>query len=136
MIARARMAIATAGALAVAVGLVFSCGIDAQGERVGGGTGDARDDGVPPGQDGTTADGPDGGDPDAIPIDAPTGCPTDHGAMRLVSADGGSFCIDETEVTNAAYDAFLAAVDGGFDAGLAAKGGNAALCAGALSVER
>jgi hypothetical protein len=59
-----------------------------------------------------------------VDVPAPT-CPTAHGGMVIVDAGGLSFCIDSTEVTNAEYDTFLSATDGGsveagiFDGGLA-----------------
>ncbi|MDB4945192.1 MAG: pyoverdine responsive serine/threonine kinase [Labilithrix sp.] len=78
---------------------------------------------LPPGGDSGAGDA--AGD---AAVDAGAGCPTTHGAMVLVDAGGMTFCIDGTEVTNAAYDTFLAATDGGnvtaFDAGDAASCAN------------
>lgn len=54
-------------------------------------------------------------------VDAPPGCGEGlAGPLMVAVGDGGDagFCIDSTEVTNAQYDVFLAATDGGeVDAG-------------------
>jgi hypothetical protein len=51
------------------------------------------------------------GDADATPFTPTTPCPTTGGAMINV----GTHCIDSTEVTNTAYEAFVATIPG--DAG-------------------
>lgn len=46
---------------------------------------------------------------DAAPADAGAPCPSGRGpAMKRVTDEHGTFCVDTTEVTNAQFDAFLA----------------------------
>ena len=58
-----------------------------------------------------------------VPIDAGP-CPTlGDASMLVVTHEAGAFCMDPTEVTNAAFDAFLAATGGGrVDAGVPESG--------------
>jgi sulfatase modifying factor 1 len=46
---------------------------------------------------------------------SPVGCPSGRGPIMvsIPAADGGTFCIDSTEVTNAQYAAFVAVTTGG-----------------------
>ena len=105
-------ALVAAGAIAIA------CGIDAVATKVDLADGaEAATEASLPKSDApyetTTADA------DADPLS----CPTANGAMVAVDAGGLFFCIDATEVTTGAYDAFVVATGGGkvdsgvFDAG-------------------
>jgi formylglycine-generating enzyme required for sulfatase activity len=109
-----------------------SCGLDAVGERgLPAPTPDAREDTSPSLPDGNASF--DTGT-DAPPDHETLRCPSpDAGAMVLVSLpDGGKFCIDRTEVTNAEYDLFLAATDGGDTDGGFGDGGPPSQCVGYL----
>lgn len=90
-----------------------ACGIDAVATKEFPEGPDASETGVvvlPPKPDGEVDDG----GVDALPdVDAAKSCPTGHGAMVVVDAGGLFFCIDATEVTNAEYDKFVTATDGG-----------------------
>jgi len=76
------------------------------------------DTGVPPPDDATT----------------PEGCPATHGPMMVRLPDSGT-CVDSTEVTNAQYDEFLLATDGGVP-GTLPDGGVPARCTDAPSYAR
>ncbi len=99
--------------------LVVACGIDELGTKPS--TPPDVDSAVPldakqPPRDDGAIIPKDAGAPDA-PIEP---CPAGRGPTMIAIGDGGDggFCIDSTEVTNAQYDAFLAATDGGeVDAG-------------------
>jgi formylglycine-generating enzyme required for sulfatase activity len=106
---RARIAFLLCAPALVAASILASCGLDVTG--VGPTADGAAPDTLvpeahlPPVEDAETDAGIDG---DAGP---PKGCPNGRGPAMVV-VDGG-FCIDVTEVTNAQYDTFLAATDGG-----------------------
>lgn len=133
MRARRRQATLTVGAILVASGIVgFACGLDDAGTRELAGPGadtSAPTEAAPIPRGDGEVDG--GADAEAS---APAPCPAAHGAMVFVDAGGLVFCIDATEVTNAAYDTFLAATDGGVPATLDA--GTPDGCAGNLSFAR
>jgi formylglycine-generating enzyme required for sulfatase activity len=112
-------------ALAIAAGIVaVACGIDATGTKESaapqGDTSPPLEAATIPRSDAEVPDAGAGADADA---DGPTGCPTTTLGPLMVSVPDAGFCIDSTEVTNAQYDAFLVATDGGkVDAGIPAAG--------------
>lgn len=119
-------------ASASAVTAAASCGIDLVGEQPARDNGtDAAKDGSPSVPDGDIPDA--GGDNDIV---LPSPCPTTGGAMVEVAFDAGAFCIDRTEVTNAAYDLFLKATDGGVVDGSFSDGGELQCAAYAFSFQR
>jgi formylglycine-generating enzyme required for sulfatase activity len=128
---RLMLAAVSLGIAAAAVG--FSCGFDGEGESP---TPEAGADTTPL-LEASTIPHFDGGEPSddtGAPETGPKGtCPTTlEGPMMVhVPRDGGAgFCIDSTEVTNAQYDKFLNASDGGaVEAGVPA-GGLPLRCAG------
>ena len=134
MRSRGRIAFVTGSAGLVLAALAWSCGIGVSGS---GPVFDAGTDAAAP-PDAFLPPVGDGSIGDASVLDGSTlSCPTKGGAMVPSSLDGGSFCIDATEVTNAAYDAFLATSDGGYDAGaLAADAAVPSRCAAASTTIR
>lgn len=134
MQARRRKATIAVAAMIIAGGIVgIACGLDTEGSREAPVPGP---DTAPP-IEAAPIPRPDGGPPDGGPdADASpaVSCPATHGAMVLVDAGALVFCIDSTEVTNAEYDKFLAATDGGVPGAL--DGGIPDGCAGNLTFTR
>lgn len=65
-----------------------------------------------------------------------SGCPIVKAGSALIRAPGAPFCIDATEVSNADYDAFLGATDGGgVEAGVV-DGGLPGACAALTTFDR
>lgn len=126
MQARRRKATIAVAAMIIAGGIVgIACGLDTEGSREAPVPGP---DTAPP-IEAAPIPRPDGGPPDGGPdADASPGCPSGVGPTMVHVPDSG-FCIDATEVTNAQYDAFLAATSGGrTDAGVP-DGGLPSACA-------
>lgn len=131
---RAKIGFLAVGATSLAVFLLWACGIDVTGASL-------DREAAPPDNSVPEAHLPpelDSGD-DAADLDARTDADASAGCastgrgpeMLLVTGpDGGRFCIDVTEVTNAQYDAFLAATGGGrVDAGVPKAWPDAGPCA-------
>lgn len=93
-------------------GVLVACGLDVVGGRVTAGDAAVEEAGaaLPP-------EGTDGGRSEAD-AEADVLCPT--GTTRVPV---GNYCVDQTEVTNAQFDAFLAATADGGDAGFLDGGG-------------
>jgi sulfatase modifying factor 1 len=118
---RARNALLFVCASVAPLALCWSCGLDVTGAFV-------SPEAAPPDGAQPEAHLPPVGDADldagstSDAADAAPSCPVGRGPnMILVERDGGDggFCIDVTEVTNAQYNAFLLATDGGsIDAGV------------------
>jgi formylglycine-generating enzyme required for sulfatase activity len=97
-----RLVVGALLAIALGAGCALVGGLDLGDYSLGDASSDAPDDTASEeSHDAPTQDAPDAGGDSA--------CPSHGGAMvRIPLADGGSsFCIDETEVTNAAYVEFL-----------------------------
>lgn len=122
------LARACAASLLSAIATVVACGNGSSPSavRCGSGTteqdgecvvaGDAASDGGTEGGTGVPSDaGPTDADATTEAAVGPNGCPLGRGPTMVAvpAIDGGTFCIDSTEVTNAQYGAFLADVDGG-----------------------
>ncbi|MBX3192215.1 MAG: SUMF1/EgtB/PvdO family nonheme iron enzyme [Labilithrix sp.] len=115
------------GAATIAV----ACGVDVIGERVVIIPVDATPDvepSLPPKPDGAPpVDAGDAAKPD---------CPEGLSGPRLVPVPGSDFCIDTTEVSNAQYNEFLSATNGGrLDAGIP-EGGLPPRCNAARGFDR
>jgi hypothetical protein len=124
----ATLALAAALASLLPAALAWSCGLDVSGTQppreLDSGASPGDDAHLPPPGDANFPDGAPDANADA---DAGPPCPTGRGPTMVLVQPGpdagdagvaGPFCIDSTEVTNAQYDEFLAATDGGsVDAG-------------------
>src|SRR5215467_12124942 len=109
---RARIAFLLCAPALVAASVLASCGLDETGAALPpaeAGPGEPLPEAhLPPVEDAEV----DGGGPDAE-AGPPKGCPKGGRGPAMVVVDAAAaFCIDVTEVTNAQYDAFLAATDG------------------------
>jgi len=125
------LGIACAGA---AASLAFACGLELTGSKV------VADPPVEASID-VAPNLPPAGDAGADDADAGKGardadCPKDRGGSALVRMPDAAFCLEATEVSNAQYDAFLAATDGGrLDVGVP-EGGLPPACGALTSFAR
>jgi formylglycine-generating enzyme len=119
--ARRLLAVAWLTATFGGAAMFVACGLDVVGA---GPTEDASVDRGPPPEASVPPPAEAGPDADAA-VEAGPLCPPELPGPTMVEIPDAGFCIDSTEVTNAQYDEFLAATDGGdpvalADAGIAA----------------